>query len=434
MRAGLSKIRDSKYVSSILLMASGTLIGQIMVIGVSPILTRIYTPTDFGLFATYTSVILILNVVSSLKYELAIPLSEDDSESASIFLLALIVLTFFSMLAWVGIQLAPERYLQQFNILFLKRHSWLIPLSLILNGLYQTLNYWVVRDKEFRVVAKTKASQGVSLALSQPILGLTQINHLGLIFGDILSRASGIYTLSIHVLKQHSSVFRTCNFQTIFSAGQKYKKFPLMSAVSAAINSCGAYLPAIFISGLYGDTAVGNFALAQRIITLPMSLLGQSISSVYLSEISRYAYENNGYQKIMILFKKSLKKTCFSTIIPAVLFAIVSPYLFKLIFGEDWVYAGDFVRILAIPYCIHLCVAPLSQTLNVISRQDTQLFWDAARLALVLLGFFLCNHYNLDLQSAMCIYSAVLCISYGSLTLLIYWKLKEKVSSSNQTQ
>ena len=60
---------------------SGTVISQIIAILVSPILTRIYSPDDYGVFGVYASIVGIVGVIITLKFEAAILLPKDNGKA-----------------------------------------------------------------------------------------------------------------------------------------------------------------------------------------------------------------------------------------------------------------------------------------------------------------------------------------------------------------
>ena len=64
----------------------------------SPFLTRLYSPTEFGIFALFFSVVTFLSVIVTAKYELTIILPKDDADSAFLVLLSIIAATVLSLI------------------------------------------------------------------------------------------------------------------------------------------------------------------------------------------------------------------------------------------------------------------------------------------------------------------------------------------------
>jgi O-antigen/teichoic acid export membrane protein len=70
---------------------TGTTIAQAIPIAISPILTRLYSPDDFGIFALYMSITSITGVVSTGRYELAVMLPKKDEDAMNIAVLSVFI-------------------------------------------------------------------------------------------------------------------------------------------------------------------------------------------------------------------------------------------------------------------------------------------------------------------------------------------------------
>jgi lipopolysaccharide exporter len=94
----LKRIKKNDFAVNVLKLISGTALGQMITVLVSPLLARIYAPEDFGLLAVYISIASILSVIISLRYETAVVLPEDDNQAMDLVLLASLVAFVFSIL------------------------------------------------------------------------------------------------------------------------------------------------------------------------------------------------------------------------------------------------------------------------------------------------------------------------------------------------
>nr|WP_274520339.1 oligosaccharide flippase family protein [Ectothiorhodospira sp. 9100] len=140
----------------------------------SPLLTRLYSPEDFGLLAVFAALLGILSVIASLRYQLAIPLPESDEEAAHVVVLGLIIVADMSLLATVLVIFFAQPIADVFNTPALASYLWLLPLALLLSGIYQVFNYWAIRVKAFTPIARTKLTQAiatVSVQLGGYLLG-----------------------------------------------------------------------------------------------------------------------------------------------------------------------------------------------------------------------------------------------------------------------
>ncbi|HHD79092.1 MAG TPA: translocase, partial [Epsilonproteobacteria bacterium] len=138
---------------------TGTSIAQAIPLAISPILTRIYTPEDFGIFALYMSVASMIAVTATGRYELAIMLPKKDDDAMNIVALSIVIsffVSFITLLIVFSFNAQITHLLGNPEISF-----WLyfIPITVLLTGIYQSFNYWINRKKEYGRLATNKVIQ-----------------------------------------------------------------------------------------------------------------------------------------------------------------------------------------------------------------------------------------------------------------------------------
>ncbi len=419
MNAALTRLKallpKSSFARNVAILAGGTAAGQSIVVLASPVITRLYSPEEFGVLAVYTSLLGILSVVASLRYELAIPLPEEDTDAASLLVLSLGIVVFMSLFIGVGIWILGDYIIRWFNTPALHAYLWLLPLGVLMTGVYQVFNYWAIRKKAFSHIAKTKLNQGIGLILTQIALGLYKLGPLGLILGQIAGQAAGSSTLAAIFRRENSQAAEEKSFASIRKVAGRYKRFPLLSSGSALINSAGLQLPALLLAAFYGPQVAGWFALAQRVIGIPMSLVGQAVAQVYMGEASWFIREKPA--ALSFLFSNAARKLFFLGLLPIIILMISGPRLFAIVFGPNWWMAGLYMRILGLMYLVQFVVVPLSQTLNLLERQDIQLGWDIGRLLLVP-GIIVIAHLKGWLaEYAVGVYGIAMLVFYA----VLYW-------------
>src|SRR6476620_5964900 len=188
---------------SVVTLASGTAIAQLLLALAMPVLTRLYTPADYGSLAVYSSTLTVLLVVASLRYEVAIPLPEDESAAASLLALTVALLTgmaaMLSLLVWLG----GDAFVDLFRVPALRPYLWLVPVGLFGAGMYQALSYWAIRRRAFTRIARTKLSQGIGQVVSQIALGIARAGAPGLLIGDVIGRVAGGGGLALLAMRDH---------------------------------------------------------------------------------------------------------------------------------------------------------------------------------------------------------------------------------------
>jgi hypothetical protein len=125
------------FARSVVALASGTAVAQLLLALAVPLLARLYTPADYGSVAVYSSTLTVLLVIASLRYELAIPLPEDHATAGSLLVLTFIFLgvttALVSLLVWV----AGDAFVSAVKVPALLPYRWLIPVALLGAGTYQ---------------------------------------------------------------------------------------------------------------------------------------------------------------------------------------------------------------------------------------------------------------------------------------------------------
>ena len=376
---------------------------QILLVLAAPILTRLYTPEDFGLLAVYASLLALIGVISSLRYELAIPLPEDDIEAANVAVLSLLLVAISTALTAVLVLMLGTSIAELLGVPVLANYLWLLPLGVLLSGAYSVFNYWSVRTKRFSTIAQTKLTQAIATLVIQ--LATFKFGGIGLLLGQVAGQSAGTTSLARPALAMQ--VFKKVSWNGMKNALVRYQRFPIFTTWSGLANTAGHQLPPIMFSAFFSAGAAGLYALAHRILMLPSSLIGTAIGSVFLS----HAAEAHRKEGLGDLYEKLQDKLIRIGLPPAIILVFVGPSLFALVFGESWRSAGQFAQWLAAGVFAGFVVSPLSMVFSILEKQDTglvlQLNLFFLRLAAIVIG---ASFSNLFLTVAL--YSAASLLGY----------------------
>lgn len=373
----VEKEKNKTFNKEVFTLAGGTTLAQVMIILASPVITRVYTPEDFGLLGIYTAIMTFFAIIATLKYELAIPLPEKDQDAATVLFLALLFSLITVLVLFAPIFIWSEEIALLFNTPEIEKFLWTIPVGVFFISLYNSLSYWAIRKKEFKVFSVTKISQSISSIIAQISLGLLNFGVLGMISGQIIGQSFGISKLFKTFDKKYFSAERA-SIRALRKVGKEYIKFPKFSVISMAANSMSTQIPPLLFASLFSPAIAGFYVLAQRVITTPMDLIGFSISKVFHANAVIAKRENN-LDKLGLEVLKKLIKT---SVTPLLLFLIVAPEIFTLIFGDEWQSAGVYVQML-IPWLILVFItAPLSNIILIIQKQKQGLYFNLLLLIL----------------------------------------------------
>ncbi len=357
LRALLPKTAFARGVS---VLVGGTAGAQLLAVLAAPLLTRLFTPEDFGLLAVFAGMLALFSVVSSLRYELAIPLPEDDIEAASVVILCMLVVTVSALICGVFVALLAMPVTKALGVPMLAKYLWLLPLGVLVVGGYNALNYWAVRTKQFGTVARTRINQSLGMLAVQ--LACYKLGGLALILGQIAGQGAGIVSLARAAWA--APAFRQVTWQGVWQAAVRYKRFPFFATWDGLSNTAGVELPPLLFAVLFSPAAAGLYTLANRVMSLPMSLVGNAIGQVFFAN----AAQANRDGKLGSLVAELHGKLANIGLPPALLLMLLGPDLFALIFGETWRQAGEFARWMAPWLYLVFVSSPLSMLFAVTEK------------------------------------------------------------------
>ena len=359
------------------MLASGSAMGQLLLALALPLLARLYSPADYGTLAVYSSLLAVLVVLASLRYEMAIPLPENDNAAASLLVLAFALLTTMAAVVSLLVWLAGDSFVAAVKVPTLRPYLWLIPLGFLGAGAYQALSYWAIRRRAFGQLARTRFSQGAGQVITQVAAGVAGAGAPGLLVGDLVGRVAGGGGLALLAWRERPAgrVTRA----SVVEAAVRYRRFPLLTTWSGVLNVGGLQLPSILFSAGFGAAAAGLYALSYKMLVLPTMLAGQAVGQVFLSRAAAVAQEPERLRQLtehtaLALFAGGLP------VFGAV--ALGGPRLFATVMGTEWEPAGRYAQLLAPWFALWLVSSPLSGLLSVREWQGSALAFSAIEFTL----------------------------------------------------
>ena len=405
-----SIVSANPMLRGIFLIGSGSLLAQVLGIISTPIITRLYGPQDFGLFAVYLSIISVITIIASLRYELAIPLPKDEAEASSLFVLCLatVIATSFMMIGIV--YLFSGSILALMGADGLKPYVWLVVPGFFVIGIYQVFIYWTIRRRNYGIITYTKVYQSVGGVASKIAFGFLSFGPWGLLLGDFISQVCGIGKIVSKTWKDDHQLIRQCSLKGLYSAAIKYRKFPLFSSSSAIINAMALQLPVLLISAFFGLKEAGYYSLSYGILFLPAMVIGTAIAQVYLGEVT-VIKRNGDSGKLESLYLSIVVKLALVSIPMIGAIAIVAPTVFPVVFGGKWLEAGVYCIPIALLAISNFIMSPTS-ILEIYGYNHWKLVFDIIRTVSVIGCFFLAHSAGFSILNTLWIYVIVMVLAY----------------------
>jgi O-antigen/teichoic acid export membrane protein len=406
-------LERNPFLKNILILTSGTVLAQTVSVLIAPLLTRLYTPEQFGVFGIYFTIITIIGSIINGRYHLAIIIPKKDLDAFNLMIgsflfsfIATIVFTLFILI----IDNSEISILDSSKFSF---YGYFLPFSVFLIGIYESLNYWILRNKKYQKASVSKVSQKIGEATLGLSLGLAGLGK-GLILADIFGRL----TMSCVAFFQSSLKFKNIKFKKIIFQLNKYRSFPLNNSFPTVLNVSSSHMPLLIISSIYTDAITGFFNLSRQVLSMPLSMISVSLSQVLLNEISEKIKSN---LTIIGIFKKICYRLSLLALIMAIFISIFGPFLFKYIFGEAWLTAGYFSAILAIGFAIKFVVSPFSVLLYPLNKIKEIGYWQFFYFLMICSLFFF---RSFNIWNFLLVLTIIEVIAYTIYFLLIYISIR----------
>lgn len=409
----IKNLTKSKFAKNVVVIAGGTAFAQALTAALSPIITRIYSPEDYGSMTIFLAVLSLFSL-GALMYEKAIPISENDEKAVEVLTLSFFVLIIYSSLIALTVFIFGDLLLEAFNAETILNYSYLIPIGVFLVGLYNILKHWAFREKNYKSISSTTVVQSLSGNFFKIMFGLIGIGPLGLILGTIISQSSGATKLSKPIFKNRNNLFKKLKLTNIISTAKRFKDFPIFNVPVNFIRRLGDQLPVIFITSFFGVGVAGYYGLAFNIIKTPLKLIGSSVANVFYSEAASIAKTNP--KRIKQLSRKLIWKLFLVGLIPFTILILFGPFLFKLIFGQGWEEAGVYARIISIMLLFNLVFSPVSRVYEIYEKQKLNLLLNLLLIVMIVTVFGISLVFDFSAKESIFSYAIVKCM----MSLILY--------------
>jgi len=423
----IKKIKSNEFLKNVLTLMTGTVISQIIGMLMSPILSRLYSPEEFGVFATYFSIVSILIVFSTLRYENAIMLPKSIKEGFNLSILVAIISSVFFVFLSVFIFLFRNDVA---SFLELKGKSNLIvlihilPISILIYSFYHIITLWQNRLKLFKNIAKSRVLQSTIQASFNSLLSV--FGQLGLVLGSML----GMFSFFIRniIRKDVFNKFKELyDFEEIKKVAWEYRNYPKFDVFSGLLGAISIQLPVLIFSVFFESDKIGYYSMAQRVLCLPLTFVGASAGQVFFQKASEIKDDS---MAIFVLYKKTVLNLLFLGTIPMFVIAVWGPYLFNFVFGDSWYTAGVYARWM-VPWLFSmLLVSPVSSIINIKRLIKYNLFYSAFFVLFRFIGLYLGGDFGDDILSIK-LFSLVSFVFNIGYLIWFFKNLKNSICNEN---
>lgn len=405
----------STFINDILKLVSGNAIVQLIGVLLIPIITRLYSPEDFGLLQIFLALSTIITILSCLSYQLSILLPKREEDSANTFALCVILVTITSILCEVVIYIKSEWIENILNAPGLSSYLFFLPLVVFLHGMSMVMNYWLSRKSQFGKIARANIFNTLLCKVVQVKSGIaTTGSAQGLITGILLGYSIADL-LMVRWICRDARLLKIISTRRIIAMATRYKNFPIYSSWSTVANEISRQSPSFMLSLFFNPEIVGYYSIAFQAVSLPMSFIGSATAQVFFQKASE---EKNKTGSIKFIVEQVHKRLVAGALFPMIILLIISEELFGFIFGTKWDISGIYVKIL-VPWIFLLFISsPLTSIFSVIEKQHYALVFDIILLASRIIALYIGGIYR-DPFMALALFSLTGAAFCGIMNLII---------------
>ncbi|HFV7435737.1 TPA: type 8 capsular polysaccharide synthesis protein Cap8K [Staphylococcus aureus] len=407
-------MRLNKFIGDSFLMILSSGIAQVILIITTPIITRLYSPTEFGEFTIFSNIAMILIPIINARYDLLIVNTKND-RSANIlsqisFLISLLILLILIPIFAISAWLYPNFILDFIFIIIM----------LFLVSLTNIFTNYLNKERKYKVLSLINVFRAGSMALLQIIFGLLALGSLGLIIGFSLSYIASI-TLGYKTFKKHFNIVR--DKEETKALFLENKNQLVYSTPSILLNSLSFSVVVFFIGILYTNTEVGIYGMAIRVLGIPVTIISLGLSKIFMQQANDYYIEYGNFRNLLLKFSSILVIVSIILYVPLYLF---SEELVNILLGHSWVDAITVIKIVIPLFVIRLIVSTVSLSVIVLQKQQLELILQALFLIGTTATFVISKMLNLTFLNFVSINTVVLIVSYMIFFIALYYFAKNK--------
>lgn len=416
------QLNTGSFFKNVTTLAAGTTVAQVITILASPVLSRLFTPEDFALFAAFTSIAALFAIIATGKYELAIILPDEDRDAAQILFAVILLVGIISIFSPV-VLIVLSKFSPACNLILSNNLLVYFIVFVFCSANLEALRYYFVRIKQFKAISY-RTILGSLITVFLNVIGGYFLNIPAMFVISTTIAQVLCLVLFVYFIKNNIK-FSWFNIRAIKICLFKYRKFPLFTMPGQLLNSFTGSLPILILPALYSQNDIGQFAFVQKIVGIPMTIIGGSVAQVFFQKFA--AVKRDGQKKLFLKTFFYLFVFITACAIPCVIVAVPT---FNVIFGAKWLFAAKLAQILAPMYIAQFAVSNISGAVFITNEKlKIELILQILRLVLVAAGFFISFVLHVSFMQSIIFFSIAMIVWY--LTTLIISLMITKNNESN---
>ncbi len=335
-----SNNKNNNFIGHVTILLSGAIGGQVVLLLVLPIVTRLYSPAVFGAVQSIDAIAQIVMVICALAYDRAFVVSDNEQDRNRLLVLSLIIATSTAMVGATATYVVLTSGEQSTYVAALPNAVLAILLLFIFLGrnMYFVLAAYLNSKSHFVDVAKSEFGRSLALASSRVVLGVVEGGVLGLLLAAVLGSVFGLHNLILKTIRLFKSGSTQAFDWAIGTTLRKYKEYPMNEGGGMLFGVLADRLPVLIMGFFFGAAAAGQYALALLVMNRPVGTIVAAATTVLRTYVGISASEKSS-ETFRLPMRKIGLIALIVTLILAPL-ALFSKALFSFIFGAAWAVSG----------------------------------------------------------------------------------------------
>jgi len=384
--------------SSAIRLSAGTVVASLIPILLQPVLRKLYSPEAFGALSVYISLVGIIVVVSSFKYELAIALPESSDDAKAVFHLSILIASLLNTTLFILICLFPDLIVRILNYPE-KYRKWIyfIPLSALLFSIYNAFHFWMIRNRLFHFAGLSKICRRAGEGMGQVFLSTGRSFGLGLFIGDIIGQMVNVMSGLLFSIRNGLKIV-IIDKPRIYKMAGRYKQFSIYNTIPTLLNTLTIALPVFLVNAKYGETNTGYLDLTRLLLFIPLVFVSEPLSQVLFQRFNDFKKNSKS------LLNDFIRITSIMGL--AGLFGIIITFLLSKsfilwLFGETWIKSANFANILVISILFRFVTEPFKLIFAAFEKIKLYSVWQTIYF-ITISGMFFIN--NLKIESFLSLF------------------------------
>ena len=351
-----TRLNKSLFIRHVSVLASGAFLSQVITFSASPLLTRLYAPSEFAVLALFTAIVSSFSAAAGGRYDIAVVVAKEEKEAHELVYLSFWVALSTSILLFSVFHFRPFLLWKIFEAKSLGSWLYVAPLMVFLSAVGMALRCYANRIKDYAIISSSSVISALSAAGLSIILGKFRFTADGLLISTLL--AACIFPALIYCkYKKVFSIKKIFFRHKLVNLAVKYKQFPIYNASTTFLDSLTLALPIFFLNRYFSENIVGYYALLTRVATAPIGFISQAVSEIHIKKVAELIH----LKKNPVIYLKKISLFLVAIVLPPTFFLMLTgPELFAFFFGEPWRAAGSLLVILMPALAVRFIVSTVS--------------------------------------------------------------------------